>query len=89
MRDEVSAWSDLDLLVIADDDAASATDAINAAATYGDVLGMRAADGDARLEQAPLGRMILRESRIVYARPARRSRRALASARVARSEPHL
>ena len=71
VRDEVSAWSDLDLLVIADEDAATATDAINAAATYGDVLGMRAAEADARLAQTPLGRTILREGRIVYARPAR------------------
>lgn len=68
-RGSVSAWSDLDLLVVADDDAIGAVDAINAAARYGDVLGMRAADAEARLAATPLGRTIVREGIVVYARP--------------------
>lgn len=69
-RGAISAWSDLDLLVIADDDAAPAVDAINAAARYGDVLGMRAADARVRLGVTPLGRTIECEGIVIYARHA-------------------
>lgn len=71
-RATVSAWSDLDLLVVVDDeDAVSATESINAAARCADVLGMRAHDADARLAATPLGRTILSEGRTVYARSTR------------------
>lgn len=68
-REAISAWSDLDLLVVVDDDAVAITDALNAAARYADVLGMLSRDADLRLTATPLGRTILREGRIVYARP--------------------
>lgn len=67
-RDEVSPWSDLDLLVVADDDAVAAVTALYAAGTLGDVLGMRAADASARLEATALGQTILAEGIEVYAR---------------------
>lgn len=70
VRRAVSAWSDLDLLVIADDDGVAAVDAINAAARYGDTLGMRAHDAAERLGSTPLGRTILAEGVVVYARHA-------------------
>jgi predicted nucleotidyltransferase len=71
VRDEVSPWSDLDLLVIADGDAAPAVDALHAAGTLGDVLGMTAAAAMERLAATPLGRTILEEGRVAYARSAR------------------
>lgn len=70
-RGSTSAWSDLDLLVVSDDDSVAAVDAINAAARYGDVLGMRAQDAQARLAATPLGRTIAGEGIVVYARHAR------------------
>lgn len=69
-RGAISARSDLDLLVVADDDAVGAVDAINAAARYGDVLGMHARDADARLAATPLGRTIAGEGIEVFARHA-------------------
>jgi predicted nucleotidyltransferase len=70
-RDEVSPWSDLDLLVMTEGDASGAVQALYEAGTLGDVLGMSAADAEARLGVTPLGRTILAEAIEVYADPGR------------------
>lgn len=69
-RGEVSPWSDLDLLVVADGDAVCAVDALNAIGLFGDVLGMSGRDSSQRLARTAFGQTILAEGIGVYARSA-------------------
>lgn len=67
-RDEVSPWSDLDLLVVTDGDPRSAVAAIYARGTLGNVIGAQADGWPARLARNPFGESIMRDRKEIYAR---------------------
>jgi predicted nucleotidyltransferase len=67
-RDEVSPWSDLDLLVVSEGNVRDAVAAIYACGALGEVIGAGAQNWKERLQRNPLGETILREGVQVYAR---------------------
>ena len=67
-RGDVSPWSDLDLLVVAEDDPRAAVEAIFRRGALGDVIGVQANEWQQRLQRNPFGETILREATQAYAR---------------------
>ncbi len=67
-RDEVSPWSDLDLLVVVDGAVHAAVSAIYAHGALGEVIGVPAHNWRERLGRNPFGETILAEAREAYAR---------------------
>jgi predicted nucleotidyltransferase len=73
-RDEVTPWSDLDLLVVRDGESVPPVivdDFYREGIARGDLIGVRATDFPGRLAESAFGRSILRDAREVYARPER------------------